>query len=265
MRTDIAVKKIETTKGDINYKVDGKGPTIVLLHPIGMDAAIWNSYVAQWKERYRLITIDMLGHGDSSPLLSPTSLSDQACAVIDVMRQEVSGRAAVVGVSMGGMVAQRVAIQAPEFVRGLVLCATAGSFPEAARAGIRGRGDATRNGSMEEAIPSTLARWFSDSAPTTLIEQTRARLATDDWHSWSRSWEAISELDNLGELAALDVPALVVAGEVDASIPVAVSRQIADAMKNARFVEVPGGSHFGAYESPQIFIPLFEQFIDTLR
>ena len=164
---------------------------------------------------------------------APITLADHATDVAAVLRQERLTGATLIGVSMGGMIAQRVAIQFPELVGALILCGTAGGFPDEVRPRILVRGDMSRQGSMSEVIDDTITRWFAADTPRPdLVQKCRARLAADDWYSWSANWQAISLLDNLGELPRVSAPALVVAGDADASIPPAVSQKIADALPN---------------------------------
>lgn len=255
----------EIPAGRIAYTRRGTGRPLVLLHPIGVDRGWWDEYVAHWAASFDVVAIDIRGHGASSAITAPVTLAEHAADVAAVLRQEGLTGATLIGVSMGGMIAQHVAIQFPELAGALILCATAGGFPDEVRPRILARGDMNRQGSMSEVIDDTITRWFAANPPRPeLIQKCRARLAADDWTSWSANWRAISLLDTLGELPAVTVPALVVAGEADASIPPAVSQKIADALPNARFVVVPGASHFGAFEMREIFAAVFDDFLSTL-
>lgn len=255
----------ETPAGRIAYSRQGSGPALVLLHPIGVERGWWDEYAAIWQARYDVVAIDFRGHGASSPITAPIALSDHAADVNAVLRHAKLGAAHLLGVSMGGMVAQGVAIEAPQQVRSLILCATAGAFPDAVRPRIRARGDTQRAGAMAEVADDTLTRWFRADAPRPdLLERCKQRLLADDWYSWSASWEAIAQLDNLAALAAVQVPALVVAAGADASIPVALAQQLADALPAGHFVTVPDASHFGAFEARDAFMPVFDQFLSGM-
>jgi 3-oxoadipate enol-lactonase len=252
----------EVPAGRVAYTRQGSGHPIVLLHAIGIDRSWWDEYVRDWAKSYDVIAIDFRGHGASSLVTSPVTLSDHAADVAAVLRKEGVKAATIAGVSMGGMVAQRVAIEYPDLAGSLILCATAGAFPEEVRPKIRARGDTSRAGSMTEVADGTLERWFlPDSPAPALVERCRLQLLADDWYSWSANWEAISQLNNLAELANVPVPALVVAGALDVSIPPAVVQQIANALPKAQFVSVPGTSHFGAYEMRDALAPVFNRFL----
>jgi 3-oxoadipate enol-lactonase len=254
----------EVASGRIAYSRQGNGPCLVLLHPIGVDRSWWGEYVHEWQQAYDVIEVDFRGHGDSSSLLAPITLSEHAADVVAVLRQERVSSAHIIGVSMGGMVAQRIAIEVPGIAASLILCATAGGFPDAARPRILARGDLNRTGSMSEVVDDTVARWFrADSPRPDLVKRCRARLLADDWYSWSANWAAISQLDNLTDLARVTAPALVVAGDMDAGIPPAASKLIADAIPGATFVSIPSASHFGAFEMRESFVPVFDKFLST--
>ena len=257
--------RLQRPSGAIAFSSVGDGPLLVLLHPIGMDRSWWDTYARAWAPRFSVISVDMLGHGDSDRLQgSVHSLADHAADVLEIIRRENAGPAIIAGVSMGGMVAQYAAIQSPSEVAGLILCATAGAFSDGVRAAVRTRGDMTRDGDMQSVVEATIERWFSRQADVDLVDRCRARLLADDWYSWSANWAAISEVDTLAPMSELSLPTLVVAGDADASIPVAVSQKIADAVPGSGFVVMPGASHFGAFESPNEFLTAFNQFLAPL-
>jgi 3-oxoadipate enol-lactonase len=255
----------ETSAGRIAYSRRGNGRPLVLLHPIGVDRSWWDEYVQDWQIAYETVAIDMRGHGDSSLVTAPITLSDHAADVAAVLKQEHIAGATLIGVSMGGMVAQRVAIEYPELVGSLILCATAGGFPDEVRPRILARGDMARQGAMWEIVDETIVRWFAADTPRPdLVERCRTRLLADDWYSWSANWQAISQLDNLGELGAVQQPALVVAGDADASIAPVVSQRIADALPVSSFISIPRAAHFGAFDMRDMFAPVFTHFLSDL-
>jgi 3-oxoadipate enol-lactonase len=244
------------------YSRQGRGPVLILLHPIGMDQTWWSEYASHWQSSYDVIAVDLRGHGNSSLIERPVSLSDHASDVAELIAHEDVSSAHIIGVSMGGMVAQQLAIEAPLKVASLILCATAGGFSDAARIRISERGDVNRAGLMSDVVNETVSRWFrADSPRPDLVKRCRARLLADDWYSWSANWSAIARLDTLAALRAVRVPALVVAGEADASIASAASKMIADAIPSAEFISVPDAAHFGAFDMRESFAPLFDRFL----
>ncbi|MEV6322885.1 alpha/beta hydrolase [Nocardia sp. NPDC051787] len=249
----------------IAYRTSGAGRPVVLLHPVGLDCLWWTSYISHLAEQYRVIAVDLPGHGRSSPIRNPMTLGDLASDVAAVLRAETDQPAHVVGVSMGGMVAQHLALQQSQHVASLILCATAGSFADAVRPKLRERGHAARRG-MDAVVQPTLERWFSPHGRSTSIGRSCAQtLAANDPASWEASWQAISELDTLERLGALDMPALVITGAADITTPPEASAALAHALPDARLSIIPDAWHLGVYEEPQPFLTAFTRFLAERR
>jgi 3-oxoadipate enol-lactonase len=212
--------------------------------------------------RHLLIAIDFRGHGRSSKIEGKIKLGDLADDVAAVIKDEDLVSAHIVGVSMGGMVAQHLALSYPRLVRSLILCSTASTFPEAFRSVIRGRGEFNANAGMQSIVQSTLEGWFSPATQSSeLAKQCTERLLRNDPHSWSACWEAISRLNTLPELSHLNCPALVVAGACDARTPPSAAAQIAEAVAGSTLVTIPEAFHMGAFENPAQFLSVFSRFL----
>ncbi|WP_162587366.1 alpha/beta fold hydrolase [Variovorax sp. RA8] len=249
-----------TSRGQLAYDRSGAGPCVVLLHPIGIDRSWWDAFVTAWSPVRTIITIDMLGHGESEPLTSSITLAEHARCIWEVLDAQGIGAASFLGVSMGGMVAQYAAIQRPQAVRALIACATSATFRDDARTTIRARGNAGIAGKMAEVVPETLRRWFSDHAPAQLVARCETALLQQDWYSWSANWQAISAVETIEGLSVINVPTLAVACAADASLPAAVTRRIAEAARG-ELILVEGASHFGIFETPASFIDLIDAFL----
>jgi 3-oxoadipate enol-lactonase len=257
-----AAASCATARGPIAYELAGDGPVLVVLHPIGVDRTWWRDYVTAWAPTRKVVAIDMLGHGASARLTAPITLAEHARHIWGLLDAEGISAASFFGVSMGGMVAQYAAIERPKSTRALVVCATAATFPDEARAAVRSRGDMSVAADMATVVTGTLQRWFSADAPADLVARCKATLLQDDWYSWSANWDAISRLETLDGLAAIDVPTLAISCSADASMPPAMTRCIADAARG-EFVSVEGAPHFGAFESPRPFAAAVDSFLHT--
>lgn len=249
-----------TSRGRLAYDVAGEGPCVVLLHPIGIDRSWWDSFVAAWSSVRTIIAIDMPGHGESTPLTSPITLAEHARCIWKVLDAQGIGAASFLGVSMGGMVAQHAAIQRPLALRALIACATAATFPDDVRTTIRARGNTDIARKVADVVPETLRRWFSDQAPAQLVARCETALLQQDWYSWSANWQAISAVETIEGLSVINVPTLAIACAADASLPVAVTRRIAEVARG-EFIEIEGASHFGIFETPARFIYPMDAFL----
>jgi pimeloyl-ACP methyl ester carboxylesterase len=110
----------------LRYYRGGSGPPVVLVHGLAGSATNWLVLVPELVERYRLLVVDLPGHGRSQPPPRGSSVSDFAASVAEVIEHEDAAPAFVAGHSYGGQVALRLAQRRPELVRGLLLVAPAG-------------------------------------------------------------------------------------------------------------------------------------------
>lgn len=245
--------------------MSGSARPLVLLHPVGLDAAVFEPYEKRFADLRHVVPLDLPGHGRAPVLPGPVTLGAMADDVAGRIRALGGGPADVAGVSMGGMVAQYLAAAHPGLVSSLILCSTSGGFPPGARAGIAARGDAALAGGMRAVVDTTVERWFSpggrEAEPG---RRAAATLLADDPAVWAACWTAISRLDTLDALRGVRVPALVVTGDADTSTTPAMARAIAGALPDARLEIVPGAWHLGAFEDVEAFAPLMERFLTAL-
>lgn len=235
----------------IRYRVKeaGPGPTLTLLHPIGLDGSWWEPLAAEVAGHARTIIVDLAGHGetDAAPRATFPALAADVRTVWELTGTTSS---TVVGVSMGGMVAQELAVSGPG-VEGLVLVCTAASFDDAARAAIRARAHDVDSLGMAALADATVERWFSPELVQRhdpLVETARRDLAAGRADVHRECWRMISEVDFVDRLAAVTAPTVVLAGEADASVPVKAARTLAGAIPQAELEMVPDGSHMFAFE-----------------
>lgn len=256
-------KEVQVDGHRIVYSIHGDGPAIVLLHPIGLDRTWWSPFVDALGSRYRLIAIDQLGHGDSAPILGEIELQDLAHDVHAIVAAEQLTDVHLLGVSMGGMVAQHAAVSNPAWLRSLVLCSTAATFSDSTRETLRQRGEAALRDGMQASVLPTLQRWFSPEGQSgQLARRCADRLLADDPENWAACWRAISRLHTRPLLDRLRTPTLVAVGAADAATPPAAAEVIADAVAGAKLVVVPSAHHLGTYENPGPFLHAFANFLE---
>jgi 3-oxoadipate enol-lactonase len=256
------------TVGDarIYYEVEGEGPSVCLVHPVGLDSGCWDAQVAALAPRFRVLRVDLRGHGQSDASPPAYSLSDFAADVHALLRQLGLAPAHLIGLSLGGMVAQVLALEHPADVRSLVLADTNSTLPPEARRAMVERGEAARRGGMANILDSTLSRWFTPGfMGSEVVSRTRTRLLTDDVDGWATAWRAISELDTEPRLPEIRVPTLVIIGENDLSVPVSRARAMADSIPGAAFHVVAGAPHMAPLERPELFNPPVLAFLDNIN
>ena len=158
----------ETTARALNMVRTGPrgAPLVVLVHPVGLDLTYWAAQIEALCDAFDVVAFDLPGHGSSPGTPDDWTLDQAAKVLLHVIRSAGSDGAHVVGLSVGGMIAQALTLEHPEIVRSLTLIDTAAAFPEAGRAGMRARAKMARDGGMQAVVPSTLQRWFTPDTVT---------------------------------------------------------------------------------------------------
>jgi pimeloyl-ACP methyl ester carboxylesterase len=238
----------------------GDGPPVVFLHSFLMDGRMFAPQVDLLKDRYRCITIDERGHGDT-PAARSFTYWDVAADVIAVLDALDVPAAVIAGTSQGAFVALRVALLAPHRVRGLVLMGTsaAAEDPQIAAA-YRGMAEIwLQHGPIDPLIDQTATICFG----TTPADEWKARWRAVSGEHLARILTVLVERDSLlDRLGEIPVPVLVLHGEQDAAYPVERAGEIVDGVKNALpLVVVPGGAHFLSFTHPAEVNIHLEEFL----
>jgi 3-oxoadipate enol-lactonase len=116
--------KVNCGSFDVNYIEDGEGFPVVLIHGLAGDHTAWLPQIGQFKDRYRVVAMDNPGSGDSSPVEDPTTTMELADTMLSLMDNLGIEKAHVVGRSLGGLIAQHMALRAPERMQSIVLAAS---------------------------------------------------------------------------------------------------------------------------------------------
>lgn len=240
------------------------GEPVVFLHAVGLDLTWWDAVLARLAPDLPFVTLDLPGHGLSPRLERTFSLGDLAEIVHAELVRRGHRHFHLCGHSVGGMVAQALAVARPGAVASLTLIATAAAYDEPARAALRARAAAVDADGMAPLVAPTLDRWFTADFrrrhPETVARCERTLHAADAT-THARMWRAIAALDLLDALPALRLPALVLAGEADSAIPPRSARLIAEAIPGARFAVLPAVAHMATVEAAAAVATRITSFI----
>jgi 3-oxoadipate enol-lactonase len=248
----------------LHYRIDGNGPNLLLLHPIGLDLTFFEPMVEELKPRYRILRIDMRGHGGTPPVHDGTDpwLEDYAADVHLLLQRLNFGPTAVVGFSFGGMIAQELTLNHPEDVNALVISGCPGTFNEDTRKALRERGCVAAREGMQVVIDTTMHRWFSAEFRARGADMpAQRRLLSNDVDSWKQAWRAISGLDTAPRLRSIKTPTLCLAAEGDISAPPPVVETVANAIPGAEFVVVSNTPHMLFIEQPERVSKAIDKFL----
>jgi 3-oxoadipate enol-lactonase len=255
---------IEIDGVQIHYAAHGPkdGPTLLLANSLGTDLRVWDAMLPHLPAGLRVIRYDKRGHGLSEAPPAPyrmESLVADAAALLDALG--VTG-AAVVGLSIGGLIAQGLAAERPDLVRAMVLMDTAAKIGTDAMwddriAMVNDKGLA----SMEAAV---LERWFSRrfraERPGELA-MWRAMLTRTPAAGYAGCCAAIRDCDLRGSTARLTLPTLAMGGDEDGSTPPDLVRETAALIPGARFELIRGAGHLPCVEQPEAVGALIAAFL----
>ncbi|CAD5374248.1 3-oxoadipate enol-lactonase [Rubrivivax sp. A210] len=231
-------------------------PTFVLAHALGCDLTMWDALAHHLAEHGRVVRYNQRGHGGSEApigVYTLAELADDASRLIDELAQ---GPVVWVGLSMGGMVGQELALRHPGKVRALVLANTTSGYPQEAQAGWSQRIASIAQGGLVAIVDGALQRWFHAGfharQPQT-VAHWRARVLSCDAAGYIACCQAIAGVDTTDRLPGIAVPALVIAGALDQGTPPEMARVIAQGIPGARLVVLPEASHLSVLEQPLAF------------
>ena len=240
----------------------GAADTLVLLCSLGSTVEMWAPQRAALRDELRVVTLDTRGHGGSPMTDGPYSVADLGGDVLETLDALGIDRAAFVGVSLGGAVAQWVGLTAPERVTALGLLCTSARFGDPDP--WHERAASVRAGGAEAVADAVVARWFSpayaEAEPAT-VETMRAMIAGTPAEGYAACCEAIAGWDAVDRLATITAPTLVVSGAEDPATPPEHGRVIADAVPGARVEIVPDAAHLASYQRPEIVTPLLREHL----
>jgi 3-oxoadipate enol-lactonase len=244
--------------------VDGPphAPAVVFVNGIGTDLRIWNDVVASLLPKVKAIRCDKRGHGLSELPPGEATMADLADDVAALMDQLRVARAVVVGVSVGGMIAQSLAARHPRRVAGLVLCCTAARIGDTAM--WQARIDTVAAKGIEALADAVLARWFPPAVAARIPERAagmRRMLQRTDPAGYAAVAAALRDADLTEATRALQLPTLCIAGSEDASTPPALVQSLASLIQDAEYLELAGSGHLPSVDAPTPTARAIENFL----
>ncbi|MDT7838569.1 alpha/beta fold hydrolase [Aquabacterium sp. OR-4] len=245
---------------------DGPGVPVVFSHALGLDHAMWQGTAQALDGRHPVLAYDHRGHGRSPGYAAAPrmqTLVDDAAQVVEAWGR---GPVVFVGLSMGGMVGQGLAIQRPDLVAGLVLAHTTAVYPPAAREAWAQRVATVRAGGMAAVVELVLSRYLSPAfiqqAPPAAAQLRRQILAADP-AGYAASCEAIAAVDWLDQLPGITCPTLVLAGALDLGAPPAMAEEIQQRVPGATLSVLADAAHLSPVEQPAAFQQALRDFLDA--
>ena len=256
---------------DLYYEVHGAGYPLVLIRGFGSNLDHWYCQTPAFSSRYRVVTFDNRGIGRSEKPDVPYTISMMAGDTAGLMDAIGVSKAHILGISMGGMIAQEIALRYPQRVHGLVLACTHCGGDRAVRPSeeiARVFGEYIFTGSQEAAqnTPKCLftERILREAPDVVKRYQEVSRRFPPAPDVMIRQWEAIQGHDTWGNLPRVQAPTLVLSGSDDVLVPPENSRILADRIPNAQLQVIEGGGHQFLVEKADAFNRAVLEFLEAL-
>lgn len=246
---------IRTGDITVHYVLEGpeSAPVVMLSNSLGTSLPVWDAQAAALRGKYRVLRYDTRGHGltDATPAgdtgYTMDQLADDAAALIKALGLK---RVHLCGLSIGGMLGQRLAAKAPELLASLVLCDTAPYMnPQVWDERIA----AIRQGGLEVVAEGTMQRWFTGrfhAAQPDAVKGIRNMLVRTPAEGYIGCAYAIRNMDLRADDAKIICPTLIVVGEDDPATPVSAAREMNAAIKGSKLVIIPQSAHIVTVEQP---------------
>ena len=231
----------------------GGNGTVVLLHSLALDATIWPAFAARLGADRTILAPDLPGHG-RAPQGDPSTVESMADAVAELIRGLGVSDVTLIGMSLGGSVAQAVTIRHPELIGGLGLIDTTAWYGPDAPASWAARADQARRQGLASLAGFQLERWFTDEfrqRSPELGEELLQIFQRNDLDNYVKSCTALGAMDLRADLGRIAVPTAIAVGELDGATPPAHAEALAAAIAGAELTVIPQCKHLSALERPE--------------
>lgn len=245
-------------------------PVIALIHGLGLTRATWDGYIAALAARYRVLTYDLAGHGESAVPPGEITLSTFSAQLVRLMDHLGLPSVAAVGFSLGGMINRRLAMDHPGRVWALGILNSPHERGAEGQALVEQRARDTSAGGAAATIETTLKRWFTsgflEAHPQAVDRVRRGVLANDpDAYVRCRWVLANGVVELIRPAPPIATPALVMTCQHDTGSTPAMSHAIASEIARAETIIVPDLQHMGLVERPEVFTMPLLDFLDRHR
>ncbi|NJP46365.1 bifunctional 3-oxoadipate enol-lactonase/4-carboxymuconolactone decarboxylase PcaDC [Actinacidiphila epipremni] len=236
----------------LHHRIEGpaEAPVVVLGPSLGTSLHVWDGIVPAIARAYRLVRFDLPGHGASAPELvkAGASVDDLAALVLELADHLGIGTFAYAGVSLGGAIGGHLAVHHPQRLSALALICSSARFgePEAWQA----RAALVRGEGTKQLADSAHARWFTPGFDGPEAAELTADQRNTDPAAYAACCDALATFDLRDQLPRITAPTLVVAGREDKATPPPHARALADGIRSATLLELPGAAHLAPVEQP---------------
>jgi 3-oxoadipate enol-lactonase len=253
----------------VNYDIqraENGGPVVVFVNSLGTDSRIWHHVVPKLADDYTILTYDKRGHGLSDLGSPPYSIADHVADIAGLLDHLGLTKVIIVGLSVGGLIAQGLYATRPDLVKALIFSNTAHKIGTAEM--WAGRITAVEKGGISSILDAIMERWFTPAfrSPDNAAYQGYCNmLVRQPVSGYAGTCAAIRDADFTEEAKRIAVPVLCVAGSEDGSTPPAVVKSLADLVPGARYEVIDAVAHIPCVEAPAAYAALIRDFLEAVE
>jgi 3-oxoadipate enol-lactonase len=261
--------KIAANGIGVNYRLEGpaEAPVVTLSHALAANLTMWEPQMSALTARYRVLRYDIRGHGGTDSPAGPYSLEQLAVDARSLIRALGIERTFFIGLSLGSMIGQFLALTCPEMLRGLILCEASSRTSPEMQAVWEERIRVAQTRGMEALVEPTIDRWFTapfQERRHDVVDPVRAAIRATLPDGYIGCARAIQELDLADRQSAIGLPTLLIVGEEDPASPVAGSEAIHQRIAGSEMVILKSAAHLANAEQPEAFNRAVTAFLERV-
>lgn len=249
----------------LNYRLDGQGPRpLVCIHGVGSSLEAWGKVVDGLKDQFTILTFDLRGHGQSSRTQGRYEIDHlvgEALALADHVGFDLFDLA---GFSLGGLIAQRMALTHPARIRRLVLLSTVAGRNAQERERVQERLAALQAGAPVAHYEASLSRWLTEDFQARhpeVVNHLRAQNAANDPDCYAAAYRVLAESDFGEQLAQIHCPTLIATGAEDTGSNPRMAGLMHERIQGSQLAILPGLRHCILIEAPEQVVGLMRDFL----
>ena len=261
--------KITANGISVNYTLEGpaNAPVVTMSHSLATDLSMWDPTVPALSG-FRVLRYETRGHGKTEAPKGAYTLDQLAEDALALLKALGIARTHWVGLSMGGMIGQTLALKAPQVFASLSLCDTSSRVPAEAKPQWADRIKTAETQGMEPLVEGTLARWFTEpfrKSRKDVIDKVAAMIRNTPPAGYAGCCAAISTLDLTDKISAIKIPTIAIVGEDDPGTPVAAHKVITEKIAGSTLVILKSAAHLSNMEQPDAFNTALSGFLASVK
>jgi 3-oxoadipate enol-lactonase len=248
--------KVKTNGIELNYEIEGSGPWITLSHSLACNLHMWDDQMELLTKRFKVLRFDTRGHGGSSAPAGAYTLEQMADDVRGLFDALGIREAHWCGLSMGGMIGQTFALKYPGIFKTMTLADTTSYYPPDTQGAWGERIALAQKEGMAPFAEMMLGRWFTEAYRQTnapALARIAASVRATKPEGFIGCCHAIPKINLTARLKEIKCPTLIIVGEQDPGTPVAMARDIHNAMPGSELVIIPAAAHLSNIEQTAAF------------